>query len=687
MAYVFNPREIFSIFWRQKISIIAIIVLSLAIAITILSRITPRYSADSLVMIESREGSVIDLPTIISGKSMSRGIIESEIELLKSRGLVTKVIDQLQLLQSPEFNPTLKNDATAGPPLDANDQLTLTIEKFMERLSIRQKGESQAIQIRFESADPEIARRVANALADTYIQEQREEMLKATQRAAGWLQERITPLQKMVKDSETAVENFRAQSGLLKNKGATLSSEQMAELNRQWIETQSRLDDIQARIKQINKLHSQPLGAVSAPEVLESPLIQRLREQEAEVRRKLGELSAELGERHPTMIQLRSELKNLQKNTAREIKKIISGLENEAEILKDKKKSLEKNLKVLKRDVATSNKAEIQLRALERKAQANRVLLENFLTRLTETSSKEDLDSQRPIAKIISRATKPLEPSYPRKIPILFLVLFGSVLVSVLYILIRESSDRGLRDIEDVSKQTGQISLGFIPSVKAQTIRDNLHAYLLENRKSALGRSLQSLYTNIVLACPAEALHTLLFTSASAGEGKSTIAAGLASIRAITGQTTIVVDLDLRAPTLHSIFKVAQAPGVAELLTGKATLEDVIHSIPGSGLHIIPAGAPEQDPADILLDTRLGSALQILATKYDLVILDSPPLLEAQDARILSRKADATVFVAQCATTKTASILKALDLLSSSIDRLAGILINKMDNKNTDSYY
>jgi len=271
---------------------------------------------------------------------------------------------------------------------------------------------------------------------------------EATRRATSWLNERISGLREKVETAESAVEAFRRKSGLLKGSEGTLVSQEISELNTQLILARTSRAEAEARLTQVRQLIRSSGGATSAAEVLDSQLIQRLREQEAEVNRKVAELSEEYGERHPKMINARAELRDLRSKIESEVNKIVNGLANEVGVAKARETSLQRSVDRLKAQVAKSNSAAVQLRALQREANASRTLLETFLGRFKETSAQEDLDIQQPDARIISRADLPDQPSFPKKRLILALVVVGSTFLGVLLVFFVEALDQGFRSGE-----------------------------------------------------------------------------------------------------------------------------------------------------------------------------------------------------------------------------------------------
>ncbi|MGD2137725.1 MAG: polysaccharide biosynthesis tyrosine autokinase [Gammaproteobacteria bacterium] len=708
---VIEPREIIENLWRKRAKIFSIVTVVMVLTAIILSMVTPRYTAETLIMIDSRGSNIVDFDSVFPGLSLDNEAIASEIEIIKSRDLAEKVVDRLDLLSNPEFNSELRPksglaeffqlkryipqgllDSFTGDSSGTREEQkkarerTLTVNAFMDGLVVSRKGDSRVINIQYTSEDPDMAARIVNTIADLYIAGQLEAKYEATRSATKWLNERVEPLREKVRESETAIEQFRQRSGLTESKGITLNSQQMAELSTQLVIAQTDYTEAQARLRRINQLMNTPGAAESAPEVLNSSLIQSLRVQEAELERRIGELSTELGERHPTMVQLRAELGDLRSKIRSEVRKIVSGIKNEAEIARVRKASLEANLNKLKGLDAENNKDMVELHALEREAEADQKLLEVLLSRLKETTSQEGISNFQPDARVISFGNVPISPSHPKKIPILALMLFASTIVAVLYLSVSESSDQGFRSCEEIELQTGLPSLGFLPVLQKGWPERKPESMIMKRPESNFAESVRTLYSSTLLASSTGKVKSLLVTSAETGEGTTTIASCLARTRALAGDKTLIVDLNLRNPDIHRTFDIKRSPGIIELLSGDFPLEEIVRRDPESGADIITAGAACLNPTDILMGHNLGTLIHILSDKYDFVIIDSAPIMAYPDTRLLLDKVDTTVFVVRWAQTKRKFVQKALAQITASRKQLVGVVLNMVDVKKYSQY-
>ncbi len=665
---------------RRRAGLIAAIVLPVMVATAlILMWLTPRYSAELLIMIESAgDRRIVSLESVAAGLSGDEESVQSESFVLASPALARRVIDRLDLDQIAEFMP--------AESIDPATDMASVVDTFLSRLEIAPQENSRVIAVRFSAEDPQRAALIANSVGDEYLATRLETKFEATRRATAWLGQRIDELRVTVADKEAAVERARRDFGLLEGNGATLSSQELAELNTQMVMARSARAEAEVRLAQVQSQARRTGGLDTTTEVLQSPLIQSLRQQEAEVERRVAELSTELGDKHPRMIALRAEATDLQTRIQGEVNKIIAGLRNEVRVAQAREASLSGSLEELKGQVSLGNENEIELRALEREAEANRALLDTLLVRQKETMSQEDAEFQQPDATIFSRADVPVEPAYPRTGIVLGLVLIGSLLLSTLVVLILELLDRGFRSGEQFEAVTGIPSIGFVPLITKPEEFRTLPGYVAGRPQTALGESMRTLNWSLKLAFPDQPPSSVLVTSSVPGEGKTTVASCLATAESKAGQRVVLVDADIRRPGVQELTGVALEPGLTNVLAGEVTIDDALARSEWSGLSVLPAGSPSPHAPNLLGSQKMELLLRDLVKRFDLVVIDSPPMLAAADARILCRQADATVMVAHWGKTRRKTARLCVRQLQAAGARLAGGLLTMVDIKRNSQY-
>ena len=698
--------EFFRTLWRRKWLIIGAVIPIMVLTAIILSHLTPLYTAQTIVLVESLGDTLVRLSTGTDTelpKEVDLQAVQGQIEVIQSRGLAEKVVNQLRLDLNPEFNgalrpkgfikqffdpksyqwlPGLLSSTEQSPPSEEErrtQELGRAVDALLGNLNVSQRSKSPAIAIEFTSDNPKTSALVANTLAELYILEQLKSKFETIQHANAWLSKNIASLQEKVEISERAVEEFRRKSGLLQGRGETLLSQEISELNTQWMQASAERVTAEARFRLVKKLVNSPGGLDTVAEVLQSSIIQRLRDHETEIQRKASQLSEKLGAEHPIMLQRQAEKRDLQTKINIATSKIIQGLQNEVDIAAAREGTVQGRLTQLKQQVAESNKYDVDLRALQREADANRTLFETFLSRFKETSSHVDIDSVKASARIISRANPPDKRSFPHYKLALALAFVGSTFTGLSLALVVELLAPGFRSSEQIEQATGVPVLGLVPQLNNSfKAFEAPESYIIKRPGSMLAQSIRSLYTAIHLS-KLEPPKTILITSAEPKEGKTTIAVCLAKMQALAGRKVVVVDTDFHRPSIHRIFGLPKQPGLAELLARTVLPKQVLQKDEISGITIIPSGLSVQNLPEFWASDLLDRVLEVLAKHFDLVILDSPPLMAVSDARILSTKVDTTIFVIRWAHTKKEVVALALKQIAKTGGHVAGVALSMVD--------
>lgn len=697
---------------RRKWGIILPTLVATLLTFILLMLVTPRYSATTEVMLETSQQQVVNIQAVLTDSLPDQEAVDSQVEVFRSRGVAEKVISELNLDGDPEFNPTLVPDgwlASAAQSirgamgwlktlvsgksprplpddiLKAQERANV-VDNFLDDLDVRLKSQSRVLQVTFSSEDPVKAWTIANKVAEIYQVDQLDAKYEAARRATEWLTTKIADLRRDVGEKEQAVEQYRKQSGLLAGAtGATLISQQISDLNAQMIVARTSRAEAEARLSQIRRLVQSPGGASAAADVLGSPIVQSLLNQESEVKREVAQLADEYGERHPRMISSRAALRDVQAKIATEISKVVQKLDNDVGVARAREATLQQSLDQLKGRMAQSNSAEVQLRALEREATAGRTMLETFLGRYEETSAQTDASVQQAGARVISRADIPDNPSFPPKALILATVFMITAILSTLMILVTEQLDRGYRSGEQIERILGKRSLGLVPMIHGSAGRAP-ESFILKNPSSMFGEAVRSFFTSILLAPDGATPRTVLITSAQPNEGKTTLAVCLARMRGLSGRRTVIVETDLRRPSVHRMLGVPRRPGLVELIAGEAQLSEVLHRDERSGAYVIPAGRLTADPAEVLASPQMRQVITALASEFELVILDSPPVVAVSDPRVLAPQVDATILVVRWAQTTRDVVALASKQIDESGGRLIGVVLSMVDTKKHAQY-
>lgn len=709
-------RELFRKVWRRKGTLVGVTLIGTIIAMLVVNQMTPRYSASATVMVDPRESRVVDVEAVISGLPADQETIESEIQVLTSRGLAERVAQKLRLFNDPEFNSRLRpvskwatwkgylspgryipddvkelfSSGEKPPPLSEEQALEIErvaiISGLLGAISVERVGRSRVIGIYATSQNPATAAKIANTLADLYIVEQLEAKFEATRRATEWLNERLTGLRASVQNSEQAVERYRRTSGLVEGRGVTLTSQQASELNSELIVARSKRAEAAARLQQVERLLRSSDSLDSVAEVLNSPLIQQLKGQEAEIQRKAAELSQEFGEKHPKMINIRAEVVDVRRKIGAEVKKIVQGLRNEVAVARARENEMQTSMRSIEAKVAGLNQRQVQLRALEREAKANRALYETFLSRFKETNEQQEF--QRPDARIISSADIPGSPSAPKKNALIAIAFVLSAAAGLALVFVLESLDKGFRSMDDIEGTTGVAALGLVPVLSGLALKGKEpQEHILERPNSAFAESVRALHASILLSNVDSPPKTVLLTSSLPSEGKTSLSLSLARLVARTGnKRVVIIDCDLRRPLVHRHLKMDIGPGLVQLLADEVSMEDVLRRDEPSGAYVLTAGGTPANPTDIITSEHFARLLNNLKSAFDLIVIDSSPVLAVSDSRILSRMVDKTIFVVRWAETRREVVRLGLKQILEAGGDLAGVVLSMVNVKKHSRY-
>lgn len=721
-----DPRHLLGILLRRKYLIAAICLLVTGAAVLYANQLTPLYSARALLVVENNRENVVNIESVVQGARQDFYTNETEAAVIASRELAEKAVDRLDLINNPLFNPDLREarpspvaslrtiirDWVLGAPESEGKNVpvegslsTAELERQIEEdkefarqlkedlvssylggLDATSSTRARVITVSFVSSDPEMAAKAANTTAELYIEDQIANKGDATLRASRWLTERVSELSGRAIESQRRLEMFRRQSGIIEIGGTSVLTKQHSELNSQLIAARARRAEGEARYDQVKELLKTETGTETAAAVLGSPLIQRMREQETEVVRKIAELATQLRSTHPRMILAKNELADLQTKIASEVKKIIINLSNELEIERVREQNLVREVSLLEQRIEKEKDAEATLRTLESEVQANTQLYETLLARLKETSVQEE-GAQRADARIISRATVPYSPFYPRKKLLVMAALFFSLVGGIAIAFALEFLDSGFRSLHQLEAMTGVPALSLIPKLpglKRQNIQ--AHHHLLDKPNSVFGEAVRSLRTAVMLSDAAHPPKLVGVLSSVPNEGKTSTTLSLAVLAARSGQRVLVLDCDWRHPRVHRYFDMTNTVGMTDYLTGGAPLEDIIELEPLSGVHFIPAGKHVPNPPDLMASDAMKQLLGQLSDMYDLILLDTPPMLAVSDALVLVRLVDKVVFVVRWAHTKRETVIAGLKQAVDAGAHVAGMALTQVDIRKHAQY-
>jgi succinoglycan biosynthesis transport protein ExoP len=662
-------RALGAALWRKKWLILLPTLLVAIATFMAVGLITPTYRSEAKIAIEGRENVFLraEAEKSIDRAAADQEAIATQVQIIQSRDIARQVIRELKLTERPEFDSVRNGVSPIGAFLSAigfgRDQLKMSpeeraMEVYFERLTVSAVERSRVITIEFLSADPELAAKIVNAVVDAYMKLQQQAKVDQTRSASAYLANEIKHLRKTVQEADAKVDEFRAKANLfIGNNQTSLNTQELGELTTQLATARAQKADLEARSKAIRDMLKSG-KPVESSDIINSDLLRRLIEQRVLLRAQLAEQSSTLLQRHPRIQELNAQIHALDVQTRGELDRLILSIENDARIAASRVDQTNDAIARLKNQIAGATPQEVELRALEREAKAQRDLLESYLARYREATARENIDSVPAEARIISRATVSNVPAFPKKLPILVVATLAAFFLMSAFVLSSEILRQG------------------VPS-RMRTIRtgpDEIFAPAAHSSRmsapdsSGTRRSLSSLFRRTNQPQPtereadldpaamtdapapgapkADRIETLANALAAMGEpgrrivlfgvgrdvGTTYASLALARALAAKGRRVVLADLALNAPNISVMSVDPQAPGFAELARGTASFGDIITRDKFSGIHLVSTGHVTDDSIAILASPRLTITLEALARAYDHLVIDGGAVAETSVA-------------------------------------------------------
>lgn len=645
--------------WRKRFWVLVPAALMALLAFAAVNIVTPRYKSEARIFIEGRESVFLRPDAERNGGDRERGAVDqeaitSQVQLALSRDVARQVIKQLKLNERPEFDPVLRGVGPLRQVLIllgiARDPLRMSpeervFETYYERVTAYQVEKSRVIAIEFQSADPEFAARGANAVAEAYLALMQVVKQEQTRAAGQWLSGEIETLRARVADAESKVEQFRSQSNLFvgANNGS-LSNQQLGEVTSQVQVARSQKAEVDAKAQSIREM-LRAGRPIESGEIINSELIRRLNEQRVTLRAQLAEQSSTLLGGHPRIKELRAQIADLERQIRTEAERIVRSLENDARIAGARVEQLTRNLELLKQQATSTNEDDVKLRALEREAKSQRDLLESYLAKYREATARDTLGASSADARVISRAIVSNTPYFPKKLPIVLIATFATLLLGVGFIATGELlagnvyRPGGMTDA--ASPEDGTTPRENYPAVRAaapQPLGDSIAAVSAPAAEHSLAAAVQ------YLRAQPEARSRVAVIGLA--PDIATQSAALALARALSvEQRVVMIDLAMVKVDETQSTVDRSARGIADVVRGKASFGEIIARDHGSRVHLIAAGDAGEDPAALLGSERLAIALDAFERTYEHLILNLGAVPEIAEDRLL-RLAPCVVLIA-----------------------------------------
>ncbi|MDF0494671.1 AAA family ATPase [Bradyrhizobium yuanmingense] len=708
---------------RQYLVILVTAALATAASLLYLRLVSPTYTAQVQILLANPRPQFVQQQSLLAEPAFDLSQIETQLQLLRSKATAAAVIDQLKLTGDPDFNPSglsfrslwqrVRSLASTGskkdaPPETHGEPSDNLVDAFLSRLSAGRIGYSNVIEISFSSSNAAKAAEIVNAVANTYVADQLNAKFDANRRATTWLQERLRDLGDQALAAQRAVDVYKAQNNIVSLDGKPIDEQQITEINNRLAAARAQTSEATAKLARYETLLAidpkkpssiDNLDAIGT-DALNSQIITGLRQQYLELTRREAELAARVGRDHLAVVNIRNRAREFRVSIFDEVRRLAEVSRSEFELAKQRQEEIEKQLSRAVSQSRSVNSAELTIKDLESRAKGLRSLYETFLQRYMGSAQQETFPTSD--TRVLFPASPPASKSKPKTRLVLALGILGGLALGIGLALLRDLMDRVFRTSSQVETVLELPCLSMVPllpagksskaPVRLQKTEDDLQQRIVSSptaiHRTVIGMPL-SRYTEAIRSIKLAIDHNpansqvVGITSALPNEGKTTIAASLAQLVGHTGKKAIIVDCDLRNPSLTATFAPKATCGIIEVVSGSRPLSDAIWRDPTTNLAFLPAvrRGPLLHTSEILCADAISKLFGRLRAEYDYVIVDLPPLTPLVDVRATSALIDCYILVVEWGRTKIDVVQHALHTAPNIHESLIGAVLSKTDTK------
>lgn len=691
--------KLWTAIWVRKWLILAVVVVACLAAAGVASMMTPVYRAGATLLIQDEPSKVLSIEQVYGLEGSGIDYLQTQIELLKSRALAERVVRELDLVHHPEFDPAQQPEpwldkgsllawlpwlAPAEAVVPTADQVLDSVTRqFMSQINVAPQGKSQLVKVEVDMADRDTATRAANALADGHIAIQSEAAMGMSLTAASWMGGRLGELREKLLESESRLQAYREAENLVDVQGVTtISADELALTSDRMINARRQRAEAESQFRQVEAMKQGGWEKLaSIPAVLGHPLSQQFRANEAQASARVDEVSRRYGPRHPMLIAAKTELAAASASLRAQVQQIIAGIERNYQLALANEHSLQASFDSSKTEIQDISRKAFKVRELEREVEGNRTLYDTFMTRWKETSATSDLQSAN--ARVVDHATVPTAPVKPKKSMLVLVTGLLAMAACMALIWLRDALDTSVSRVEQVETQLGLAVFGIVPKMP-KVERAQLVRLFTEHTNTLFSESLRTIRTRMTLAGIARPRQVLMIASSLPGEGKSVVSASIAHAFSQL-ERVLLVDADLRRPSLAKGFGLdVETPGLVDLVQGTGSLEQCIHKV--DGLDLLCAGSASPNPLELLSSPRFAQLIEQLKSRYDRIIIDTPPIQTVSDAVVLSTFAQCLVYVIKSEATPLSEVKRGLAQLQGKQLQFTGVVLNQVDVQRAQKY-
>ena len=678
----FNLRHYWHVILKHKWTVLGAFVIVFMSVLVATLLMTPIYRASTTMEIDRDTVKVVEVQGMTPVESSSDDFYKTQYELLQSNALAERVARGLNLANDPDYLHLQQGSAlsklfglfrhgntkSASKAVTANDSAALG--GFVSaHLSIEPILDSRLVRINFDSSNPQLAARIANAVAENFMASNLERGFNSTAYARKYLEGRLAQIKQKLEESEAELVDVAHKEKIFTSvDGTSLSSQNLAALNTQLAAVQDQRIRAQARWTEASSAKGTALPA----DMLGNSIVGTLRQNRATLMAQYQEKLSTYKPAYPLMLQLKGQIDELDKQIQTEVGNIKASVRSEYQAALEQESMLQKQMDLVKGDVLDQQTKSIRYNVLKREVDTNRQLYDGLLQRYKEIGVAGGVTTNN--MSVVDRADVPDGPYKPDLRFNLMLASFFGLALGIVLALLLEYLDDTLKTSEDIEKQLGLAVLGIIPKLSDMTPRK-----ALENPRSAFAEAYRSVRTALQFSTSSGVPRTLLVTSSVPNEGKSTTALTLAQNFAQLGKRVLLIDADLRNPSLHRTLGLDNGSGLSNCLAGAAKPQDVIRPQDEQNLDVMTSGPLPPNPAELLSGAKMLSLLTVAMSKYDQIIIDGPPTMGIADAPILSHIAKGTLLIVDAGRTRRDVARDAVKRLRSAHAHLLGALLTKCD--------
>jgi succinoglycan biosynthesis transport protein ExoP len=695
-TFIQDARRYLAMLHKRRGLLASCVVTSMIVAVVYNYTSRPLYQATTKILIERDTPNILPTKEILDLAPSAADYYQTQYQLLQGRSLAERVVERIGFQRSQEVKTgplmspfeRVRLKLFGKPPAKTTDSdgilLSPAVAAFRSRLTIDPIRGTRLVNIKFSAYDPALAALAANTLAELYIEQSLEYHYTTSKEATGWLSERLKEQQAKVEAAERALQSYREREGLVNiEERQTLMEQKLSALNGAALTARTERIAKETLYRRMQDLSTGELETF--PMVMENPLIQGLKAQLAELQTERARLSETLGEKHPDMIRVRSQIKATNEKIRTEIHNIVRSAQSDYQTARQQEASLQASLEAVKREALEINRKAIEFGVLKREVESHQELFKDLLNRTKETGLESELPKTN--IRINERAESGalISPQYTKNYGIALMIGLG---LGIGLILLFEHMDNTIKTPEDLKHHLADLPfLGVVPNAPIRAPGTEPNPMIASKPHSAIAEAYRVLRTNLLFSSAETTGKAVLVTSAGPGEGKTTTAANLAASLAQTGASVLIVEADLRRPKLGQVFSTTRAPGLSDLIVGRSEAPQSIRLTAHKGLMLLPCGYVPPNPAELLGSGRMKEIVRALRSHYDWVIFDTPPVLAMADTPVLCPLVDGIILVVAAESSTRPAVTRAVDQIKNTAGKIIGVILNKVDLQRNAYYY